>query len=178
MTGRDRRLAYEYDQLLTVVGNRPYLQLEVAGRNANGQPNAYRITYHIHSICGVERVEELGQPQVSNPPCWADAFILEIVLPPAYPSIDAPPVFRFLTHDDEGNPLPHPWHPNIRWFGPMAGRVCLNRADTYTDIAWGVVRVASYLRYELYHALNEPPYPEDLQVAAWVVRQGEPNGWI
>jgi hypothetical protein len=41
-----------------------------------------------------------------------------------------------------------------------------------------VKRVASYLTYERYHAVAEPPYPEDLQVAAWVIRQAEPNGWI
>jgi hypothetical protein len=51
-------------------------------------------------------------------------------------------------------------------------------ADTYTDLVWGVDRVASYLRYETYHARQEPPYPEDLKVAAWVVCQGEPRGWI
>jgi hypothetical protein len=38
--------------------------------------------------------------------------------------------------------------------------------------------VASYLRYETYHALLESPYPEDLKVATWVMRQGEPNGWL
>jgi hypothetical protein len=51
-------------------------------------------------------------------------------------------------------------------------------ADTYTDLLWGIRRVASYLRYETYHALMESPYPEDLKVAAWVIRQGEPNGWL
>ena len=59
-----------------------------------------------------------------------------------------------------------------------AGRVCINMSDTYTDLLWGVKRVASYLRYDCYHAVSAPPYPEDLQVAAWVVQQGEPNGWI
>jgi hypothetical protein len=50
--------------------------------------------------------------------------------------------------------------------------------DTYTDLLWGVQRVASYLRYDTYHALIEAPYPEDLKVAAWVTRQGEPKEWI
>ena len=49
--------------------------------------------------------------------------------------------------------------------------------DTYTDLAWAVERVAQYLRYEIYHAVSEPPYPEDLKVAAWVIRQGEPKEW-
>jgi hypothetical protein len=50
--------------------------------------------------------------------------------------------------------------------------------DTYTDLLWGVQRVASYLRYDTYHAQMEAPYPEDLKVAAWVTRQGEPKEWI
>jgi len=37
--------------------------------------------------------------------------------------------------------------------------------------------VAQYLHYDIYHATCEPPYPEDLKVASWVIRQGEPNGW-
>ena len=60
----------------------------------------------------------------------------------------------------------------------MAGRVCLNRLNTFSSLAWGIERVALYLRYELYHALPEPPYPEDLKVAEWVRKKGEPNEWI
>ena len=85
---------------------------------------------------------------------------------------------QFVVSDNRGNAVPHPWHPNIRYFGEFAGRVCINMADTYTDLLWGVRRVASYLRYETYHALLESPYPEDLKVATWVMRQGEPNGWL
>ncbi len=103
---------------------------------------------------------------------------MQIDLPPGYPCIDSPPALRFLTADENGNPIPHPWHPNIRYFGSFAGRVCINMADSYTDLAWGVERVGQYLRYERYHAVNEPPYPEDMQVAAWVIRQGEPNEWV
>ena len=99
-------------------------------------------------------------------------------MPEAYPDIDAPPSFRFLTCDEEGNPIPHPWHPNIRYSGDFAGRVCLNAMDTHAGLAWAVERVESYLRYERYHALNEAPYPEDQRVAAWVIREGEPNDWI
>ena len=46
------------------------------------------------------------------------------------------------------------------------------------DLAWYVERVALYLRYDLYHAVQEPPYPEDMKVARWVLRQGEPEGWV
>ena len=178
LSGRNRRLLWEWRLLEERFGERSDITVSVASSNAAGLPVRYRVDYGIRSICGVEQVERLGEPGVANPPLFADRFTMEIVLPVNYPCVDGAPVFSFLVADEKGNPLPHPWHPNIRYFGAMAGRVCLNRDDTFTDLAWGVSRVASYLRYERYHAVSEPPYPEDMQVAAWVIRQGEPNEWI
>lgn len=178
LSGRNRRLLHEWRTLEERFDGRSDVSVSVAAVNAAGLPVRYRVDYHLRSICGVEGVERLGEPGVSNPPLFADRFCMEIELPASYPCVDGAPVFRFLTADGQGRALPHPWHPNIRWFGPMAGRVCLNMSDSYTDLAWGVARIADYLRYELYHAVAEPPYPEDLQVAAWVVRQGEPHEWI
>ena len=178
LSGRNRRLLYEWRKLEERFGARPDISVSVQENNAQGLPVRYQILYHLKSICGVEKVENLGTPGVTNPPLFAREFCMELVLPPGYPCVDAMPQFHFLTADLEGNPIPHPWHPNIRFFGPMAGRVCLNMSDTYTDLAWGVDRIARYLRYDLYHAVSEPPYPEDMQVAAWVIRQGEPNEWI
>ena len=178
MSGRDRRLQYEWRKLEERFGARPDIDVSVSATNAAGMPVRYRVVYHVRSICGVEQVERMGEPGVENPPLFADCFQMELVLPPAYPCVDGAPEYRFLCTDSQGKPIPHPWHPNIRWFGPLAGRVCLNMADTYTDLAWGVGRIAEYLRYERYHAVSEPPYPEDMQVAAWVIRQGEPKAWI
>ncbi|MBR6002038.1 MAG: hypothetical protein IK045_04165 [Bacteroidales bacterium] len=178
LSGRNRRLLNEWRTLEDRFGAREDIVVSVAESNAAGLPVRYRVEYRIRSICGVEQVDRLGEPGVNNPPLFADRFVMEIVLPVNYPCVDGAPVFSFLTADENGAPIPHPWHPNIRYFGAMAGRVCLNRDDTYTDLAWGVGRVASYLTYERYHAVSEPPYPEDMQVAAWVIRQGEPNEWI
>ena len=178
MSGRNRRLQYEWHKLEERFGARPDIVVSVAAANAAGLPVRYEVVYHLRSLCGVEHVARLGEPGVSNPPLFARDFRMEIVLPPSYPCVDGMPQFRFLTADGEGRPIPHPWHPNLRYFGPLAGRVCLNMSDTYTDLAWCVSRIAQYLRYDVYHAVNEPPYPEDMQVAAWVVRQGEPKEWI
>ncbi len=178
MSGKDRRLLYEYDVLKRRLDGRNDISLEVTDRNASGMPIGYNVRYLIHSICAVENIDSLGIPGVQNPPIFAEEFIMRIEIPFDYPCIDSQPSYRFLTVANDGSGIPHPWHPNIRWFGKFAGRVCLNTPDTYTDIAWCVERVAHYLRYEIYHALNEPPYPEDQQVAAWVIRQGEPNGWV
>lgn len=178
MTGKDRRLEYEYTTLMERFGSRGDVGITVTGRNRAGMPVNYSVEYRIRSICSVLDVGSLGCPDVENPPVFADRFRMSIDIPHDYPCIDSQPSYRFLTKDEQGNPIPHPWHPNIRWFGAFAGRVCVNMPDTYTDIAWCVDRIASYLRYERYHALNEVPYPEDQQVAAWVIRQGEPRGWI
>ena len=178
LSGRNRRLLYEWQKLEQGLEGRSDICFRVDAVNAEGLPIRYHIDYSIHSLCGVTHVDALNQQGVCNEPLFADHYQMQIELPVNYPCVDGAPVFRFLTSDANGQSIPHPWHPNIRFFGTFAGRVCINMADTYTDLLWGVRRVASYLRYECYHAVSEPPYPEDLQVAAWVIRQGEPNGWV
>ncbi len=178
LTGRNRRLLFEWQKLEDKLKGRTDISCRVTRRNADGLPTAYIISYHILSICGVEQVEQLGKPGITNLPVFAKDYQMRIDLPPGYPCIDALPAFRFLTKDESGQPIPHPWHPNIRYFGDFAGRVCINMTDSYTDLAWVVERIGSYLRYERYHALAEPPFPEDMKVAAWVIRQGEPQEWI
>ena len=153
------------------------IQWRIHRTNAEGLPISYIVEYDIRSICGVTDIEQLNQPGISNQPLYANRFRMVIDLPDAFPCVDGAPVYRFLTEVENGS-IPHPWHPNIRFFGPMAGHVCLNRTDTFTDLVWGVKRIATYLTYERYHAIAEPPYPEDMQVAAWVIRQAEPQGWI
>lgn len=175
LKGRNRRLLYEWQRLEERLAARTDITLSVLRTNSLGLPVAYRVAYHLRSICGVQNADRLG---TYNPPVFADTFLLQIELPQGYPCVDAPPAFSFLTTDDDGKPIPHPWHPNIRYFGDQAGRVCINMADTYTDLVWGVERIAHYLRYDLYHAKNELPYPEDLRVAQWVITQGEPEGWV
>ena len=176
--GRDRRLRCEWRKLEERLAGRNDIVCQPVAYNAAGLPVRYQVEYRLRSICGVEHLEQFGERDCSHPPIFANRFLMWIDLPEKYPCVDGAPKFCFLTKDESGKNIPHPWHPNIRYFGNFAGRVCINMADTYTDLAWGVERVASYLRYECYHAVSEPPYPEDMQVAAWVIRQGEPNGWV
>ena len=178
LSGRNRRLLYEWQQLEQRLEGRHDITCEVIRRNTAGMPTAYLINYQLRSICGVTDMDKFGEPGAVNKPQYATGYKMRIDLPEGYPSVDAQPEFRFMIHDEKGQPIPHPWHPNIRYFGDFAGRVCINMVDTYTDLIWGVERVAQYLRYDLYHAVSEPPYPEDLKVASWVIRQGEPNEWI
>ena len=104
-------------------------------------------------------------------PVFANHFVMQLVLPEGYPQADCPPQFLFVGSVK-------PFHPNIRYYGEMAGHVCINQLNTFSDLAWGIERVALYLRYELYHAIQEPPFPEDLQVAAWVRHIGEPKEYV
>lgn len=175
--GRARRLWHEWRQMDLALAGKATMAYEPCRRDARGLPVAYEVVYRLRSIRGVENVESLDAPGVENPPLFADEFRMRIDLPEGYPCVDAPPEFRFLT-TWRGRAIAHPWHPNIRYFGEFAGRVCLNFPDTYASLAWAVDRVARYLRYELYHAIHEPPYPEDPRVARWVVRQAEPRGWV
>ena len=168
----------EWQTLQVRLQAHPEISIRVTRTTPAGAPSAYEVTYNIRSLCGVEGWQHLDEPDIVCRPCYAERFVMDIDLPPGYPGIDAPPAFCFRTTDAEGKQIPHPWHPNIRWFGQMAGRVCINMSDSYTELAWGVLRVAEYLRFERYHATQEPPYPEDPMVARWVIRQGEPNGWI
>lgn len=176
-TGRNRRLLYEWRRMEERLAGRDDIFYDVTKYNAVGLPIGYLIDYHIRSICGVENMDDLNAEGISNPPIFATEFKMQIDIPGNYPCIDAQPSYHFLVKENELT-IPHPWHPNIRFFGDFAGRVCLNMPDTYTDLVWGVERVALYLRYDLYHAIAEPPYPEDLKVAEWVVRQGEPERWV
>ncbi len=178
LSGRNRRLLNEWRLLEERLQHRSDIVCRVSATNAQQLPVGYVVDYYIHSICTVEQVDRMDDPTLTHTPVFADHFVMQIDIPDQYPCVDAPPALRFLTTDAQGHDIPHPWHPNIRFFGDMAGRVCINMVDTYTDLVWGVQRVAQYLRYDIYHALSEPPYPEDMKVAIWVLREAEPNGWL
>lgn len=178
LTGRNRRLLHEWEAMEERLQGRDDVSYEVRKRNAQGLPVSYTVYYRLLSICGVEREEQLDDPGIQNPPKFAREFILGIDIPVGFPAVDAMPVYSFQTKQKDNKDIPHPWHPNIRYYGAFAGRVCLNQLDTYTDIVQTVQRIAEYLKYERFHAKNEPPFPEDLKVARWVMEQGEPNGWI
>lgn len=152
---------------MKLAARRDDIDIAVTRTDAEGIATAYSVDYHIRSICGINE---------DRTPIFAEGFTMLIDLPDDYPQVDAPPQFRFIAETKNNNAMP--WHPNIRYHGDMAGHVCINALNTFTDLAWGAERVALYLRYELYHALPEPPYPEDLTVAEWVRHTGEPKEYI
>ena len=147
---------------------RPPISYTITKRTPSGLPLAYEITFHIKSITGVEDPDGQGLQK----PVFGDTHILRITIPNNYPSADGGyPDFKFVTDV---------WHPNVRFFGAFKGHVCLNfeSSGTSTSLAEFIGKVAAYLRYDDYHALDEEPYPEDQTVAQWVREQAEPQGWI
>ena len=170
------RLLWEWEVIDKRLHKNTEISYNIIERNAVGLPLVFEVVYMIRSFCGVMEKDSNGLEE----PKFADKFVMRIHVSNNYPSVDSKLVFKFLTKNDAGEEIPHPWHPNIRYYGDFAGRVCLNTVafGTYTDLALYIEKVGLYLKYEKYHAINEPPYPEDYIVAEWILNQAEPNGWI
>jgi len=165
--GRNARLLKEWDLIDKRFSNNKQIKYVVSKTNEVNLPIAYDIIFNMKSIIGVEEPDAQGLQK----PVFGHEHIMRITLPNNYPAADGSPEFKFLTDI---------WHPNIRYFGSFRGRVCLNISGygVYTPLVDYIDRVAGYLTYELYHAKYEAPYPEDLDVAEWVITQAEPQNWI
>lgn len=176
--GRNRRLLHEWQRIESRFAKNSEIEVVRDKVNAAGLPIAYWVKFHINCIYGVTDIERLGESGISNTPLFDNFYIMKISIPENFPDIDAQPKYKFENLSPDGVYRNIPWHPNIRFFGNMKGLVCLNRNDTFNDIADNISRIADYLRYKLYHAELTPPFPEDLKVAQWVREQGEPNEWL
>lgn len=176
--GRNRRLLHEWQKIESRFANDPEIEVYPDKENSFGLPVKYWVKYHILTICGVKNIQRLGEPGISNPPVFDNYFTLEVTLPENFPDVDGAPVYKFDTLSPDGLDRNTPWHPNIRFFGPLKGLVCLNRTDTFGDVADGIDRIREYLKYHRYHAELTPPFPEDMKVAEWIRNQAEPNGWL
>jgi len=174
LKGRDARLFQEWKELDSLCIKRkqqspnpfkPSLSYIIRRKNAVGLPTEFEIWYRCKSIVGVEETEPPRKP------IFGDLHKMSVVLPNNYPSADGNPVFTFITDI---------WHPNIRHSGSFKGHVCLTIKEmgVLASIKDLVLRVERYLKYQMYHAQNTYPYPEDQGVAEWVREEGEPNGWV
>ena len=166
-SGKDARLFKEWELIDRRYENDEQGSYIIRKRNGLGLPIVYDIVFNVRSIIGVKPADENGL----QTPVFGDEHIMRITLPNNYPSSDGQPEFSFTSNV---------WHPNIRFFGDFKGRVCLNTGDSgvHTHLVDYIDRVIDYLTYDDYHARNEYPYPEDLDVAEWVLKQGEPQGWV
>ena len=166
--GRDTRLYNEWKMMDAAYSSSDTVSYCITKRSPSGMPLAYEVTFLIKSIIGVQEPDT----QRLQKPVFGNKHILQITIPNNYPSADGGyPDFKFITNV---------WHPNVRFFGEFKGHVCLNyeNSGTSTPLAEYTSKVAAYLRYDEYHALDEEPYPEDQTVAQWVREQAEPNQWL
>ena len=173
LSGRDARLLQEWRELDKLCSKRkasspnprlPSISFIIRRKNTIGLPTEYEIWYRCKSIVGVKGTE------IPREPIFGYLHKMRIRLPNNYPSADGNPEFTFITDV---------WHPNIRYSGSFKGKVCLTIKEmgVLASLPTLVLRVENYLKYQLYHAENTYPYPEDQNVAEWVREEGEPNGW-
>lgn len=173
LSGRDSRLLLEWQELDNLCERRkaqshdslkPSISYIIRRKNYLGLPIEYEIWYRCKSIIDVK-----DEP-VPREPVFGYLHKMSIVLPSEYPAADGNPIFKFRSDI---------WHPNIRHSGSFKGRVCLTIKEmgVMASLSTLVLRVEQYLKYQLYHAKNTYPYPEDQNVAEWVREEGEPNGW-
>lgn len=174
LSGRDARLLLEWRELDALCAKRkteskdprkPSISYIIRRKNVLGLPTEYEIWYRCKSIVGVK---DTAAPRE---PIFGFLHKMSIILPSAYPAADGNPQFKFRSDI---------WHPNIRHSGSFKGHVCLtiNEMGVLASLKVLVLRVEQYLKYQLYHAQNFYPYPEDQNVAEWVREEGEPNGWV
>ncbi|RMG23320.1 MAG: hypothetical protein D6730_14680 [Bacteroidetes bacterium] len=159
---RDKRLATEHINVAEICAKSKKLSYEVIGEwGPRKPPEAYRITYHVKSIIGIDQNQ---QPQ------YGDRHVVEIRLPQGYP-MTATARCRMLTDI---------WHPNIKSKGQFKGRICSNSKSfgklyQLDDL---ILRIGEIIQYKNYHAVNTAPFPEDEEVARWVREVAEPQGWV
>jgi len=167
--GRETRLFNEWEKIDNYCQYGGEITYIIRKRSPTTRiPIAYDIIYEIKSIIGVEEPDENGLQK----PVFGNRHTLRITIPNNYPSVDGGyPDFRFSSDV---------WHPNVRYFGDFKGHVCLNFEDsgTETTLIEYIQRIADYLKYTDYYALNQYPFPEDQTVARWVLEQAEPQGWV
>ena len=116
----------------------------------------YLVTYLCRSIVGIEANQQ---------PIFGERHELELYLTNDYPN--AEPHLKFRT------PI---WHPNISSQEPR--KVCTNQVESWwvgKDLDELVLVIGELLQYKSYHAKWEPPFPQDRDVAEWVLKYAEPN---
>jgi hypothetical protein len=176
---RGKVLLYEWERIDELCNQNREIEYIVRKRSHEDIPVEYEIIYKIRSIIGVKEptevyVEVNGEKfrRMIREPLYGDEHRMRIMVPNNFPGGCGTPSYSFISNV---------WHPQIKFGGPMKGRVYLcNSRDTgamnlFVD---RIQHIWQYLQYKIYFVLDEYPYPEDLNVAQWVLEEAEPMGWI
>lgn len=157
----DIRKAKDYQALFDMCGRSSKISFNVLKENARGIPVEYEVIYNVKSIVGIK---------ADKSPIYGNKHHLNIKLMNQYP--DEPPICYFQT------PV---WHPNIKFSGSTKGNVCYNSPGLASNFRLDelVEFIGKILQYKNYHAiLDREPYPEDVEVAKWVLNYAEPKGLV
>ena len=156
------RLAREHRALEDLREQSDLIDFEVLEREREkpNPPNAYLITYKVKSIIGIN--DDLT-------PIYGEEHKTEIRLPQSYPMVGAS---CYMKTDL--------WHPNIKFHGKEKGHICSNAKDfgKRYNLYFLAHRIGEILQYKNYHAIEEPPHPDDEIVAEWVREYAEPKNII
>lgn len=155
------RLKTEYEQFQKYTEMNSNFSFKVTktimGTNV---PCIYELTYKVRTFTGINE---------DNTPVYGDVHRFSFDLSNNYPHVK-PALFSM-------TPV---WHPNIKYFDPLKGRICFNYEvmGNHTMLHL-LLMLNDMLTYENYFAkIGEEPYPEDLEVARWVNEYGDPKGYI
>ena len=156
----NKRKAIEHQRLAELESE--VIQIEIIKTRSDLHiPEVYHVHYFINTIIGID--PETKSPEIGN------HHVVEITLPNNYP---VEPAKMFVKKEVTGTKV---WHPNIKWSGAFEGRICGNIRDFGKgyDLYQLVLRIGDILQYKNYHAHHTPPYPEDAEVANWVLEYAE-----
>ena len=154
---RDNRLATEHELLDDFCKQSKLISYEAKKRKGGLPPERYLIHFKVKSIIGID---------ASQKPIYGEDHTAEIKISPEYPLGGQPGCYMT-------TPL---WHPNIKFDGEFAGKICINKEALghWHTMDMLAERIGEMLQYKNYHAINTPPYPEDAKVATWVRDFAEP----
>jgi len=158
---RLRRLEKEYRLLEEFCDQSDLIDFVPFKQKRGFPPERYHITYRVKSIVGIDH---------NQVPIFGEKHVAEITIPPTFP----------LAKQPECKMITPVWHPNIKFDGEYAGRICINEGALghWHTLDMLAERIGEMLQYKNYHAENTAPHPEDGRVALWVREFGEPRGVI
>jgi ubiquitin-protein ligase len=158
---RENRLAKEHQLVDDFCKQSNLIGYEGFKRKGGMPPDRYLFHYKLRSIVGINDDQS---------PIYGDKHIAEIIISPEFP-LGGQPACKMKT------PV---WHPNIKFDGRFAGKICINAESlgSWHTLDMLAERIGEMLQYKNYHAEHTEPYPEDARVAEWVRTYAEPRGIV
>ncbi len=156
---RYRRLAREHMSIAGLKSDRVKWRVTESATELN-IPTKYEIDFLVKSIVGINDDQS---------PVYGNKHTIEVAFPAKFP-----------LETFKAKAISNIWHPNIKWDGPMKGRICVNNQSFGKgyDLYWFLLRIGEIIQYKNYLAENIPPYPEDAKVAKWVLEYAEPHNIV